>query len=125
MRSLPATLTRVLFTFASLWGLLAGLAVLVTAGGTVVVEGNDVSSAQRIGWVEMQGAWGVIILLIFAALYYGPLHFYRRGQRGLSALFALAAVALTGLAGFSIGGYYFIGGLAFLLGLLLLPFNQA
>jgi hypothetical protein len=125
MRSVATTLTRLLFTFASLWGLLAGLAVLVTAGGTVVIEGNDVSTAQHIGWVEMQGAWGVIILLVFAALYYGPLHFYRRGRRGLSAVFALAAVALTGLAGFSIGGYYFIGGLALLLGLLLFPFNQA
>jgi hypothetical protein len=113
------------FTFACLWAVLAGLAVLITAGGSVVIEGNDVSTAQHMSWVEMQGAWGVIILFIFAALYYGPLHFYLRKQRGLSALFAAAAIVLTGLAGFSIGGYYFIGAIGLLLGLVSLPFSRA
>lgn len=124
MRSHLNTLVRLLFTFACLWGLLASVMVLTTAGGSMVTESNGVTTTRSLSWVEMQGAWGVIILLIFTSLYYGPLHFFLRNRRGLSGLFAAAGCVLTLLAGFSIGGYYFIGGVALLLGLLLLPFNR-
>lgn len=124
MRSRLNTLIRLLFSFACLWGVLAGVMVLTTAGAMMVTESNGITTSRNLSWVEMQGAWGVAILVIFAALYYGPLHFFLRERRGLSGLFAAAGCILTLLAGFSIGGYYFVGGVALLLGLLLLPFNR-
>lgn len=123
MRSHLNTLVRLLFTFACLWGVLASIMVRATAGGSMVTESNGITTTRNLSWVEMQGAWGVAILLIFAFLYYGPLHFFRRNQLGLSGLFAAAACILTLLAGFSIGGYYFVGGVALALGLTLLPFS--
>jgi hypothetical protein len=113
--------------FAAIWALLAGIVIFFTLGGTSVTEtalGADPSEmiVTQISYFEMQGWWGVWMLITFAALFYGPLHFYRRGSRPLAALFAVVAITLSILAGFSIGAFYFPAAFALLIGLVSLPF---
>lgn len=117
MRAFLSRLPALLFALAAILGLLAGLAVLLTAGATQVSETNGGPQIiTHLNWVESQGAWGVIILFIFGALYYAPYRFYTRGRRGMVLLFVAASVVLTLLASFSIGIYYWPAALAALLG---------
>jgi hypothetical protein len=126
MRKALALAPGWLFAFALLWGIVAGVAVFTTAGGSMVSEGMGAPpQVRQISWYEMQGWWGIAILFIFAALFYAPWHFLRRGSRWTAALFAFVGVVLTLLTGFSVGGYYFIGALALLFGLLTLLFAAA
>lgn len=120
---------RYLFIFAAIWSVLAGIVIFLTHGGTSVTEtasGVDPSEMliTQISYFEMQGWWGVWMLITFAALFYGPLHFFRRGSRALAALFAVAAIILSILAGFSIGAFYLPAALALLIGLVSLPFDR-
>jgi len=117
-----------LFTFAAIWGLVAGLTIFFIPFGMSVTEtatssGSSETTVAQVAFFEMQGWWGIWILIAFAALYYGPLHFYRRGSRALAALFAVVAITLTLLAGFSIGPFYLPGGLTLLVGLVLFLFS--
>jgi len=57
-------------------------------------------------WYQNQGSWGVTILIIFAALYSAPYLLLRAERKLLSGVFALFALVLTWLAGFSIGFCY-------------------
>lgn len=120
---------RYLFIFAAIWGVLAGLFILFVPMGTsvsVTVTSNGVgdTTITHPSFFEMQGWWGVGILIAFAALYYGPFHFFRRGSRALAALFAVAAIVLTVLAGFSIGLFYLPAALMLLVGLILVSFSS-
>lgn len=125
MRIFLGRLPRLFFGFAMLWGVVAGILVFTTAGGSMVAESSGVpAEVQQISWYEMQGWWGVAILFIFAALFYGPWHFLRRGSKWMAALFAVVGVILTAITGFSVGGYYFIGAVALQLGLPTLPFAK-
>lgn len=124
-----AKIVRYLFVFSALWGFLAGLFILIRPAGMSVTEtsthnGGSEIIATQVSFFEMQGWWGIWILIAFAALYYGPLHFCSRGSRGLAALFAATAIVLSLLAIFSIGSFYFPAALALLVGLVLLPFTQ-
>lgn len=117
MRAFLSRLPALLFALAAILGLLAGLAVLLTAGATQVSETNGGPQIiTHLNWVEAQGAWGVIILLIFGALYYAPHRLYSRGRRGMVLLFVASCVLLTLLASFSIGIYYWPAALAAVLG---------
>jgi hypothetical protein len=96
---------------AALWSWVAGVWIFLFAGGTQVTETIDASgrsetSIEQISWFQSQGWWGIAILLIFMALYTAPLYFYRRGRTALYFLFTFAAIALSLLAGFSIGPAY-------------------
>lgn len=117
MRAFISRLPAFLFTMAAAFGLLASLAVFLTAGATQVSQVNGgPQTITHLNWVEAQGTWGILILLIFSALYYAPLRFYTRGQRGMALLFVAASVLLTLLASFSVGVYYWLAALAALLG---------
>jgi hypothetical protein len=116
---------RILFALAALWALLAGLVILLIPMGTRVTEtlsssGASETTVRQLSWFESQGWWGIWILVAFAALYYGPFHFFRRGSRALAALFAVAAILITVLAGFSVGLFYVPAAIALLIGLVLL-----
>ena len=121
--------TRILFALAAIWAVLAGLAIFFIPMGTSVTAtvtstgSSETTITTPISFFEMQGWWGIWILIAFAALYYGPLHFYRRESRALAALFAVVAITLTLLAGFSIGPFYLPGGLTLLVGLVLFLFS--
>lgn len=118
MSSTLTRLPKLLLALAAVLGALGGLGVLLIAGAIQVSESNGgPQTIARLNWVEAQGAWGIIILVIFSALYYGPYRFFAGGQRGMVVVFVMAAVILTFLASFSIGIYYWPAALAALLGL--------
>jgi hypothetical protein len=78
-------LIRYLLVFASIWGLLAGLVIFFIPMGTsiastVTSNGSSEIITTQVSFFEMQGWWGIWILLAFATLDYGPLHFYRSGS---------------------------------------------
>lgn len=126
MRDLP----KILFAFAALWSVIAGLFIFFNFGATsvtVVTESGTSTSQQTtsyLSWYESQGWWGVAILIIFALLFYGVLHFYQRGSIAGAVVFGLVAITLSILAGFTIGTLYWLGSLAVLIGLVLLPFRS-
>lgn len=118
------TLPRTLLILAALLALGASLYIFIFGGGTLVTEtavlGEDqtpLQTIERISWFRAQGWWGIIILVIFADLYFAPLFFYLRGRTGIAALFGVAAITLSLLAGFSIGLAYFPAAGALLLAL--------
>jgi len=134
------TNVRTLFLIASILALVASVAVFFLVGSTLVTESTQIEASQeelnqqnqagetmsgvhterQLSWFESQGWWGVAILFIFSALYYGPLHFYQVGKLGRAALFGITAVTLTMLAMFSIGFFFVLSGLCVLLGLILM-----
>ncbi len=112
---------RFLFLGATLLAILASLLIFFFAGGTQVSESTDgLGTVRQLSWFESQGWWGIAILFIFSALYYGPLRFWGIGRHGMVYLFGITAIAVTVLAMFSIGLLYLPSALLVLLGLLLL-----
>jgi hypothetical protein len=116
---------RFLFLGASLLALLASLLIFLFSGGTQVSESTDGLVTERhLSWLESQGWWGIAILFIFSALYYGPLRFFGLSRYGMVYLFGITAIAVTLLAMFSIGLLYLPSALLVLLGLLLLAVDK-
>ncbi|HKY78363.1 MAG TPA: hypothetical protein VI688_08525 [Anaerolineales bacterium] len=100
---------------------MASLFIFFFAGGMEVSASSDGPTVERqLSWFESQGWWGVAILFIFSALYYAPHRFLNLGQNSMVYLFGLAAIALTILAMFSVGGIFIYSGFFVLLGLTLL-----
>lgn len=125
----PANIIRMFFFMAAAWGFIAGLLIFLLPFGSRASAEVSSSGAEQISvaptyFFETQGWWGIFILIIFAGLYYGPFHFYRRGSKGMAVLFGIVAVIISILAGFSIGPFYFIGSLAIVIGLILMPFQK-
>jgi hypothetical protein len=124
-----AKIVRFLFTVAAVLALVAVLVIILTPGGySVTTEGANgeppVTTTETLSFYEMQGPWGIIILLIFAALYYGPVHFYNLSRKGMTALFGISAIMLTVLALFSIGAFYALSAVLVLIGLIFMPFDN-
>ena len=120
-------LLRILLILAAAFALLASIFILSSRSliteTTVYEDGAQETTVSQQSWYASQGPWGVAVVLIFATLYFAPYFFYTRDRLTLSALFTLLALALTYLAGFSIGGTYlpaavvlllafFLGGIA-------------
>jgi hypothetical protein len=107
-------LERIFFVFAAIWSFGAGLYWLLspvaiheitaesTANGSSTVE----ETVRQASWYEVQGLWGVAVLLIFALLYLAVAIFAIRRQRVPLAIASLLAVVVTLLAGLSIGPLY-------------------
>lgn len=133
---------RFLLIAAAVLALVASLLILtsksyqvtITASAAVAVESDSAhaeptvtespesveETVSRVTWYESQGWWGVAVLAIFAALFYGPYHFYSRGRAGLAAIFSLVDVGLTYASGFSIGLFYLPAAALLLLALILM-----
>lgn len=113
MRNLVA-IARLLFIFAALWSLGASAYWLLSpvtiheirassvAGGSQSVE----ELSRQASWYEVQGLWGVIVLLVFALLYGSISFFAIKDQRLALAIASLLATAFTLLSGLSIGPLY-------------------
>ena len=109
---------------AGLWSIAAGIYLLLTpltvqettasatAGGAPTTE----QITRQVSWYQVQGLWGVLVLIVFAALYAAVGLFAWRNHLVAAALASLAATTLTFLAGFSIGPFYLPATLAVLLG---------
>lgn len=116
-----STITRALFLIAAILAVVASMFIFFFAGGwevTATTEGPGVE--RQLSWFESQGWWGIAILFIFSALYYGPLRFFDLGRYGMVYLFGITAIGLTILAMFSVGGIFIFSGIFVLLGLILL-----
>jgi hypothetical protein len=126
---------KALIAFAALWALGVSLVILFTPVEiheieAVVVPGGDSTPQETItyqSWYQVQGAWGVAVLFIFAGLYALPAWLARRTETRWIwlALASLLALTLTFLAGFSIGGFYLPAALALLAGVILLAAGRA
>lgn len=115
------TITRTLFLIAAILAVVASIIIFFSAGGTQVTETTDGTRVERqLSWFESQEWWGIAILFIFSALYYGPLRFFDRSRYGMVYLFGVTIIGVTILALFSIGLYFLPSGILVLLGLILL-----
>ncbi len=71
-------------------------------------------------WYEAQGLWGVFVLAIFAGLYLLAVRLAWRSHYIALATLSVVAVALSIIAGFSIGGIYLPAALGLFMGTLML-----
>ena len=113
MRSID-NLYRIAFLFAAIWAIGAGIYLLLSP--TTIQEGVATISAdggqtieefsRQASWYEVQGVWGVMVLLIFALLYSSTAYLAWRNRVVALAIASSLALMLTVLAGFSIGLVY-------------------
>ena len=115
-RSMLSTgkLYRIPFLLAAMWAIGAGIYLLLSP--TVIQEivwtaSSDGSQtieelSRQASWYEVQGVWGVIVLLIFALLYSSTALLASRKRLVALAIASSLALMLTVLAGFSIGLLY-------------------
>ena len=71
-------------------------------------------------WYEAQGLWGVVVLVIFAGFYLLAVRLAWRSHYIALATLSVVAVALSIIAGFSIGGIYLPAALGLFMGTLML-----
>lgn len=121
-------LALIFFVFAALWSLGGSIYLLAspvsiherraesTANGSEFVEEVN----KQASWYEVQGLWGVIVLLIFALLFSSAAFFAFKGKYIALAVTSFLAVTLTFLAGLSVGPIYLLAVFAVLAGWLML-----
>lgn len=71
-------------------------------------------------WYQVQGLWGIIVLVLFAGLYVVAPYLVWRSTYVALAILSLAALTLSYLAGFSIGLFYLPSAFGLLIGTTLL-----
>jgi hypothetical protein len=106
---------------ASLYIFFAPITVVSTPSklfrdSTVVVE----TFTRELSWFEAQGLWGVFVLLMFAGLFLLAARLAWRSQYTALTILSLIAIAMSIIAGFSIGGIYLPAALGLLAGALIL-----
>lgn len=115
---------RMLLLIAAILALAASVFIFFFAGGTQVTEtAGGAETERQLAWFESQGWWGIAILFIYSALYYGPLRFFDHARVGMVYLFGLVAIAFTILAMFSIGPFYLPSALFVLFALILIALD--
>lgn len=118
----------ILFAFAALWALGGSIYLLATPITIREIEAESTANGsefveevtRQVSWYEVQGVWGVIIVLIFALLFLSIALFAFKGRFISLAITSFLAVTLTFLAGFSIGPVYLFAVFAVLAGWLML-----
>lgn len=125
-------LKRILFVFAAVWSVGASLYWLLSpvtiheitaqssANGSSPVE----ETFRQASWYQVQGVWGVAVLVIFALLYIAAAVFAVRGRHIPLAAASLIALVITYLAGLSIGALYLPAAFAVLAGWLVIGLNR-
>ncbi|MCW5875398.1 MAG: hypothetical protein KIS85_00830 [Anaerolineales bacterium] len=98
---------RIPLFIAALLALAASVYILLTPSGTgVSVDSAGNTTVFQTSWLESQGGWGALILVVFTLLYAAPLGFYLSNKPGWALAACLPPLVLTLLAGFSIGLFY-------------------
>lgn len=124
-------LTSTVFLFAALSSLAAGGWLLFTPYSVQTVTATSgpagaaamTESIEQVSFFQVQGAWGVFVLLVFALLYSSGFLFFRSGRSWLAALGSVLALALTALAGLSLGPAYLPAAVAVMTGLASILFH--
>lgn len=88
--------------------------VMFRDSGTVA----EVFSRQQ-SWYEVQGLWGILILVLFSGLYLLAVRIAWRGNHIALATMSVTAVALSIITGFSIGAAYLPAALGLFIGTLM------
>jgi hypothetical protein len=125
---IPGKITQALLIFSAVWSVAIGIWIAASPMYTSEVVTNSgpgpvVSSAlgrSSTSFFSVNGAWGIMILGIFAIAYSSGIFFFRRCRTGWTLVTGLFAILLTFLAGFSIGPVYLPAALATLLALILM-----
>ena len=107
-------LYRLPFLLGAIWAIGAGIYLLLSPMviqvivGTTSADGSQTIEelSRQASWYEVQGVWGVIVLLIFALLYSSTALLASRKRLVALAIASSLALMLTVLAGFSIGLLY-------------------
>ena len=107
-------LYRIPFLFAAIWAIGAGIYLLLSPTtiqeivATTSADGGQTIEelSRQASWYEVQGVWGVIVLLIFALFYSSTAFLASRNGLVALAIASSLALMLTVLAGFSIGLLY-------------------
>lgn len=108
---------RIPLLAAALFALAAGLLILLIPSGTSMsMDSAGNTTVFQTSWLESQGGWGALILVIFLVLYTAPLGFYLAQQPRWALAACLPPFVLTLLAGFSIGLFYIPAQLALFVG---------
>ena len=95
---------------------ISGVRGTMRRGSSEVVE----FFTRQQSWYEAQGLWGVIVLVIFSGFYLLALRVAWRGKYRALAVMGVVAIALSIVAGFSIGAAYFPAALGLFIGALVL-----
>jgi hypothetical protein len=90
------------------------------SGGSEIARETTV----RQSWYEVQGTWGVIVVLIVCGLYGWGYHLARKEVYTWLGVLSLGLLGLSYLAGFSIGLFYLPAAVVMLLGSGLLIFTR-
>jgi len=101
----------------------------VTISGVTATRWRDSSEVVEVftrqqSWYEMQGLWGVFVLVIFSGLYISAVRLAWRGKYRALVILSVFAFALSVVTGFSIGGAYLPAALALFVGALLLLLSR-
>jgi hypothetical protein len=119
---------KFLVTIAAAWAVGASLYILfspVTISGVTgtVRPGSsevvDVFTRQQ-SWFEAQGLRGVLVLVLFSALYLLAIWIVWRGKYRALLILSVFAIALSIVTGFSIGAAYLPAALGLFVGALML-----
>jgi len=119
------------FLFAALASLAAGVWLLftpytvhsLTASAGPDAAGTLTESVELVTFYSIQGAWGLFVLAVFALLYTSGLYFFHTGRPWLAGFASGLALALTALAGLSIGAVYLPAAVASMIALALMLFT--
>lgn len=99
---------------AAIWSVGAGLWIALTPQTIYELEaaGSNngtqvaVESARQVSWFQVQGWWGIFILVVFAGLYCCTVFLFWRSRALAGTITGIISLAATFLAGFSIGPVY-------------------
>jgi hypothetical protein len=112
---------------AALWAVAVSLVIFFTPvqiheiSATIVPGGDQEQqeTTQYASWYQVQGLWGTILLVIFAGLYILAVYLRRQSKILLLGILSVVTLALSYLAGLSIGMAYLPAALALLVGMIL------
>ncbi len=119
---------KIFVAISALWAIGASLYILLApiSGQGVTLRRNfgeplsfvDTFTTEQ-SWYEAQGLWGVFVLVVFAGLYLLAVHLAWRSNYIAVTILSVFAIALSIIAGFSIGMLYFPAAVGLLIGALI------
>ena len=93
----------------------------VTARRTFGESGSVVETyVTEQSWYGAQGLWGIVVLVVFAGIYLFAVRLAWNGRYIALTIVSVITIALSIIAGFSIGGIYFPAAVGLVVGALIL-----
>jgi len=123
---------KIIVAVAAGLAILASLYILIVPVNVQTQTATGVSGESEIfrettirqSWYQVQGMWGVIVLLIFSSLYVWGYHLARKEVYTWLVVLSFGLLGFSYLAGFSIGLFYLPAAVVMLLGSGLLIFTR-